>query len=108
MTFIIGKVIQDIFGITLPPDLIRWVLVLLIFLIAGLIFLFGATINIISIAIEKSRNRQKIRDRESVIEGEEFIMKGKPYVGPYDKNEDLYMTRKGAKTFRSEGKDKLS
>jgi hypothetical protein len=74
MVYIINKVLQDIFGWTIPGEILRWILVLIIFLIPGIIIVIPFIYHLI---ISKLKGKG---DNSIEIEGDNFILRGKSYI----------------------------
>jgi NADH:ubiquinone oxidoreductase subunit 3 (subunit A) len=94
-------ILQDIFGWKAPPGILPWILLLIILLLAGFIII----IRLIYYLIHPKRQRRSEKAEETYteeIEGSDFIMRGRPYVGPYEKGENPFIIKKGAKTFKPE------
>jgi len=98
MVSIINRVLLDIFGWMVPAEILRWGLLITIFLIAGVIILIRIIYHLI-----RSAHTEKSKETINIdIKGSDFILEGKPYVKPYEKGENHFITKKGAKTVKLE------
>jgi len=96
MVSIINRVLLDIFGWTVPAEIFRWGLLITIFLIAGVLILIRVIYYLIRSAHpEKSNEISNIE-----IKGSDFILEGKPYVKPYEKGENPFITKQDATTVK--------